>query len=93
MPHGPISLGTTYGTYDAVKPNVSITPQSEGWHLGAYSCSGQLTSIRLATEAGRMAYRAGLGPQRTGAEASSPLTGFLFEDQGNQEQGKQENLA
>jgi hypothetical protein len=54
MPHGPISLGTTYGTYDAVKPNVAITPQSEGWHLGAYSCSGQLTSIRLATEAGRM---------------------------------------
>lgn len=30
-----------------------------------------------ATEAGRMAYLAGLGPVRETAEASSPLTGFL----------------
>lgn len=30
-----------------------------------------------ATEAGRTAYLAGLGPQRSAAEASSPLTGFL----------------
>jgi len=30
-----------------------------------------------ATIAGRTAYNAGLGPQRTQAEASSPLTGFL----------------
>ena len=34
-------------------------------------------AFAMATEAGRMAYRAGLGPQRTEAEASSPLTGFL----------------
>jgi thiazole synthase len=34
-------------------------------------------AFAMATEAGRMAYRAGLGPQRTKAEASSPLTGFL----------------
>jgi thiazole synthase len=30
-----------------------------------------------ATEAGRAAYLAGLGPERSTAEASSPLTGFL----------------
>lgn len=34
-------------------------------------------AFALATEAGRMAYMAGLGPQRHTAEASSPLTGFL----------------
>lgn len=32
----------------------------------------------LATEAGRLAFLAGLGPQRSTASASSPLTGFLF---------------
>ncbi len=36
-------------------------------------------AFALAVEAGRLAYRAGLGPQRDVAEASSPLTGFLFE--------------
>lgn len=36
-------------------------------------------AFALAVEAGRLAYRAGLGPQRDAAEASSPLTGFLFE--------------
>jgi thiazole synthase len=35
-------------------------------------------AFALATEAGRMAYRAGIAPEREGAEASSPLTGFLF---------------
>jgi len=35
-------------------------------------------AFRLATEAGRLAFHAGLGPQRETAEASSPLTGFLF---------------
>lgn len=35
-------------------------------------------AFAMATEAGRLAYRAGLGPVRDGAEASSPLTGFLF---------------
>ena len=30
-----------------------------------------------AATAGRLAYLAGLGPQRDTAEASSPLTGFL----------------
>ncbi len=34
-------------------------------------------AFALATEAGRLGYLAGLGPQRSTAEASSPLTGFL----------------
>jgi thiazole synthase len=34
-------------------------------------------AFAMATEAGRMAYLAGLGPERGTAEASSPLTGFL----------------
>ncbi len=34
-------------------------------------------AFALATEAGRLAYLAGLGPIRDTAEASSPLTGFL----------------
>lgn len=34
-------------------------------------------AFALGTEAGRMAYLAGIGPERAQAEASSPLTGFL----------------
>ncbi|HEX2068671.1 MAG TPA: thiazole synthase [Actinomycetota bacterium] len=34
-------------------------------------------AFRLGVEAGRQAYRSGLGPARDNAEASSPLTGFL----------------
>lgn len=34
-------------------------------------------AFAMATEAGRIAYRAGLGPARDTGEASSPLTGFL----------------
>ncbi|MCL4693716.1 MAG: thiazole synthase [Candidatus Hydrogenedentes bacterium] len=34
-------------------------------------------AFAMATVAGRMAYLAGLGPERSTAEASSPLTGFL----------------
>lgn len=34
-------------------------------------------AFAMATQAGRMAYLAGLGPERDTAEASSPLTGFL----------------
>jgi thiazole synthase len=36
-------------------------------------------AFAMATEAGRMAYVAGLGPERAEAAASSPLTGFLDE--------------
>lgn len=41
--------------------------------------AGMARAFAMATEAGRMAWRAGLGPQRGAAEASSPLTGFLSE--------------
>jgi thiazole synthase len=34
-------------------------------------------AFREAVSAGRVAYEAGLAPQRETAEASSPLTGFL----------------
>jgi len=34
-------------------------------------------AFALAVEAGRLAYLAGLGPERQAASASSPLTGFL----------------
>lgn len=35
------------------------------------------SAFAMATKAGRLAYLAGLGPERGRAEASSPLTGFL----------------
>jgi thiazole synthase len=38
---------------------------------------GMARAFRLGVEAGRQAYRAGLGAARDVAEASSPLTGFL----------------
>lgn len=38
-------------------------------------------AFAMATQAGRMAYLAGLGPERINAEASSPLTGFLFNNE------------
>ena len=38
-------------------------------------------AFRKGVEAGREAFLAGLGPQRDRAEASSPLTGFLREEQ------------
>lgn len=37
-------------------------------------------AFRLAVQAGRQAYLAGLGVQQTVADASSPLTGFLYEN-------------
>lgn len=36
-------------------------------------------AFAMAVEAGRLAYLSGLGPERAAAEASSPLTGFLYE--------------
>ena len=39
--------------------------------------AGMGRAFALATEAGRLAYRSGMGPMRDTAEASSPLTGFL----------------
>jgi thiazole synthase len=39
--------------------------------------AGMAGAFAAAVDAGRAAYRAGLAPSRTDAEASSPLTGFL----------------
>jgi thiazole synthase len=39
--------------------------------------AGMARAFRLGVEAGRAAFRAGLGAERALAEASSPLTGFL----------------
>ncbi|MCC6488987.1 MAG: thiazole synthase, partial [Candidatus Hydrogenedentes bacterium] len=43
----------------------------------AHDHAAMARAFAMATEAGRMAYLAGLGPVRDTAEASSPLTGFL----------------
>jgi len=39
-------------------------------------------AFAMAVEAGRAAWRAGMAPEREAAEASSPLTGFLFNPSG-----------
>ena len=54
---------------DAVLVNTALADATDHSAMG--------TAFAMATRAGRIAYRAGLGPQRNAAEASSPLTGFL----------------
>jgi thiazole synthase len=54
---------------DAVLVNTAVAD--------AKDAGAMARAFALATEAGRLAYRAGLGPLRDTAEASSPLTGFL----------------
>ena len=54
---------------DAVLVNTAIGTAGDPPAMGA--------AFRLAVEAGRRAFRAGLPAARSGAEASSPLTGFL----------------
>jgi thiazole synthase len=54
---------------DAVLVNTALADATDHAAMGH--------AFAMATEAGRMAYRAGLGPQRDTADASSPLTGFL----------------
>ena len=54
---------------DAVLVNTAIGTAGDPPAMGA--------AFRLAVEAGRRAFRAGLPATRAGAEASSPLTGFL----------------
>jgi thiazole synthase len=54
---------------DAVLVNTAIADATDHAAMGR--------AFAMATEAGRAAYRAGLGPVRESAEASSPLTGFL----------------
>jgi thiazole synthase len=54
---------------DAVLVNTALADATDA--------SAMAKAFALATEAGRMAYLAGLGPARETAEASSPLMGFL----------------
>jgi len=54
---------------DAVLVNTALADASDHAKMAQ--------AFALATEAGRMAYLAGLGPVRDTASASSPLTGFL----------------
>lgn len=59
---------------DAVLVNTALADASDPAGMGR--------AFALATEAGRLGYRSGLGPLRDTAEASSPLTGFLREPLG-----------
>jgi thiazole synthase len=54
---------------DAVLVNTAIASAGDPVVMGE--------AFKLATEAGRKAYLSSLGPQKTVAEAFSPLTGFL----------------
>jgi len=54
---------------DAVLVNTALADAHDHAAMG--------NAFALGTQAGRLAYRAGLGPTRASAEASSPLTGFL----------------
>ena len=54
---------------DAVLVNTALSDATDHAAMGR--------AFAMATQAGRAAYRAGLGPVRDQAEASSPLTGFL----------------
>jgi thiazole synthase len=54
---------------DAVLVNTAIGTASDPGQMGA--------AFRLAVEAGRVGFLAGLPGARETAEASSPLTGFL----------------
>jgi thiazole synthase len=55
---------------DAVLVNTALSDASDH--------AAMAQAFAMATKAGRMAYLAGLGPERSTADASSPLTGFLF---------------
>ncbi len=54
---------------DAVLINTALADASDH--------AAMARAFAMAVEAGRLAYKAGLGPERNSAEASSPLTGFL----------------
>jgi thiazole synthase len=56
---------------DAVLVNTALADAEDPAAMGR--------AFALGVEAGRLAYQAGLGPERSVAEASSPLTGFLDE--------------
>lgn len=56
---------------DAVLVNTAVSDAADP--------AAMAKAFAMATQAGRIAYLAGLGPVRDNAEASSPLTGFLEE--------------
>ncbi len=56
---------------DSVLVNTALADATDHHAMGR--------AFALATEAGRLAFTAGLGPERYTAEASSPLTGFLHD--------------
>jgi len=58
---------------DAVLVNTALADAADHRAMGR--------AFAMAVEAGRLAYLAGLGPERGAAEASSPLTGFLGKPQ------------
>jgi thiazole synthase len=57
---------------DAVLVNTAIATAEDPEAMGK--------AFAMAVEAGRMAYNATMAPTRETAEASSPLTGFLYEE-------------
>ncbi|MCF6178457.1 MAG: thiazole synthase [Geopsychrobacter sp.] len=57
---------------DAVLVNTALADTANPAAMGE--------AFKLGVQAGRLAYLAGLGPQRGTAQASSPLTGFLREE-------------
>lgn len=60
---------------DAVLVNTALADAQDHYAMAQ--------AFAQATQAGRQAYRAGLGPTRDQAQASSPLTGFLDETPGS----------
>ena len=58
---------------DAVLVNTAIAVAHDPVHMAR--------AFKMATEAGRIAYETGLAPQNDTASASSPLTGFLRDEQ------------
>ncbi|HMB16388.1 MAG TPA: thiazole synthase, partial [Pelovirga sp.] len=57
---------------DAVLVNTALADTPDPAAMARAFCKG--------VEAGREAYRAGIGPKRQQASASSPLTGFLRDE-------------
>ncbi len=57
---------------DAVLVNTALADATDHAAMGK--------AFALGVQAGRQAFLAGLGPERATAEASSPLTGFLYQD-------------
>ena len=68
-PRKPADAQKKPAPFDAVLVNTALADAEDH--------AAMARAFALATEAGRLAYLAGMGPVRAEAEASSPLTGFL----------------